>query len=130
MKNILLSKSAKIIVDILLLLAFVIFFVLRSDEITKWNSAHCIFSSFWILLMLIHVLQHKKSDTKSKLTALTTIGFALLFISVLLFCIRFNTFFLTFHKIAGILFILLIIIHTISKSKQFITLFKRENPSS
>ncbi len=130
MKKILLSKSATIIVDILLLLSLVIFFVLRNDEVLQWLSAHCIFSSFWILLMLIHILQHREPNKKSKLTALATLGFALLFISVLFFCVGFNPFFLTFHKIAGVLFIVLITIHVVSMLKQFIAVFKSENPAS
>ena len=137
MRKIFLSKQAKIIIDILLVLAFILLAAfLDIEEIiqSNWKSAHCIIGVVWILLIIIHVAQHwrltksftkKKVISRNKITAWTILSFILIALSILLFVVCFDMPFLMFHNLVGKLFALIIIIHTIDKFKRFISLFKK-----
>ena len=137
MKKILLSKQAKIIVDILMVLAFILlaaFLDIENIVQFQWKSAHCIIGVVWILLIIIHVAQHwrltksftkKKVISRNKITAWTILSFILIVLSILLFVICFDMPLLMFHNLVGKLFALMIIIHTIDKFKRFISLFKK-----
>ena len=137
MKKILLSKQAKIIVDVLMAFAFILLCVFSEFEKlyqSYWKSAHCIIGVIWILLITIHIAQHwrliksftkKKIILRNKITAWTILSFMLVTLSVLLFAICFDFSILMFHNLAGKLFALMIIIHTIDKFKRFISLFKK-----
>ena len=137
MKKIFLSKQAKIIVDILMVIAFIFSAAFLDIEKTaqfNWKSAHCIIGIIWILLIIIHIAQHwrltksftkKKVISRNKITAWTILSFILIVLSVLLFVVCFDVPFLMFHNLVGKLFALIIIIHTIDKFKRFISLFKK-----
>lgn len=134
MKRLFLSKQAKIAVDILLVASFIVTMV-NAHSVTLsvfWTSAHCIAGIVWLSLIIIHVAQHarmiqsfkKKSVIqKNKITALISISFILIFISA--FLLRMNVPILTFHKVSGVFFVVMTIIHIIDKRKQFAALFKK-----
>lgn len=132
MKKMIYSKQAKIWIDIFLLIGFIILiFFIDADRL--WKSFHCIFGSFFLLLMIIHIVQHwkfiksfckKKVIIHNKITFLTTLFFVLISLSVLLFIFGFNIPFVEFHNTAGNYFSVIIIIHAIDKSKRFISFFK------
>lgn len=136
MENIFLSKQAKIIVDILLVLGFI--FLRIAGHIGQisayWNSVHCIMGVVWFSLIILHVAQHwrfiksftkKKVILKNKITALIIICFIMMSISIIFFMIGIPL--LKFHNVIGHLFILIVIVHTIDKCKRFIALFKSKN---
>jgi hypothetical protein len=137
MKKAFLSKQAKIIVDILMVLAFILLCIFSKFENffqSHWKSEHCIIGVVWILLIIIHVAQHwrliksftkKKIILRNKITAWTIFSFILIVLSVLFFVVCFNMPLLMFHNLAGKLFILMIVIHTIDKFKRFISLLKK-----
>ena len=63
MKQIFLSRQAKIVVDVLMFLALIFAFVVSKSyeaEIMLWKSAHCIFGIILILLILVHIAQNWK----------------------------------------------------------------------
>lgn len=134
MKSSFLSKQAKILVDISLVIGFVLLmFAGHIGEISGsyWTSLHCIMGGVWSLLMILHVAQHwrlvkaftkKKVVLKNKITALTTYCLILMLISISSFIVGMPL--TKFHNAIGHVFILIIIIHTIDKSKRFISLFK------
>ena len=133
MENIFLSKQAKILVDILLVLGFILMRIVgHVGQISAyWNSVHCIMGVVWFSLIILHVAHHwrliksftkKKVILKNKITALTIICFIMMFISIIFFMIAIPLF--KFHNVIGHLFILIVIVHTIDKSKRFVSLFK------
>ena len=133
MENIFLSKQAKISVDILLLLGFILLMIVgHVGQISAYlNSVHCIMGVVWFSLIILHVAHHwrliksftkKKVILKNKITALTIICFIMMFISIIFFMIAIPLF--KFHNVIGHLFILIVIVHTIDKSKRFMSLFK------
>lgn len=138
MKKYFLSPNAKIVVDILLVLTLPAIWISGETEIIPdayWRSFHCIAGSFWFLLMLVHVAQHwkfikaltkKKVILKNRVTALTTFWFIPVFLSLLLLVFRLNEPTASFHHLAGQVFLIIVIIHAIQKSKRFIGLFQRK----
>ncbi|MCD8166811.1 MAG: hypothetical protein LUE93_12290 [Bacteroides sp.] len=61
MRNIFVSRRAKISIDILLgagLLAAAICSKLQGSYTHYWVSPHCIASMLWFLLLLVHISQH------------------------------------------------------------------------
>ena len=138
MKKLFLSKPAKIVVDILLVLAFVVLFIVSDAEESmelQWESLHCGFGRTWLLIMMIHIAQHwrliksfirKKTIMRNKITALTILSFILVTVGVIALGVDFGAPFLMFHEITGSLFMLMMLIHTIDKFKLFASLFKKE----
>lgn len=133
MESIFLSKQAKIIVDILLLLGFILLMIVgHVRQISAyWNPVHCIMGVVWFSLIIFHVAQHwrliksftkKKVILKNNITSLTIICFIMMFISIIFIMIGMPLF--EFHNVIGHLFILIVIVHTIDKSKRFVSLFK------
>lgn len=72
MKSLFLSRQAKILVDISLVIGFILLrfaghIVAASGS--YWTSLHCIIGSVWVLAMILHVVQHWrliKAFTKKK----------------------------------------------------------------
>jgi hypothetical protein len=135
MKKLFLSKHAKLIVDILLFIGI----AGLGGTAKTWSSPHCIGASIWLILMLVHIAQHwqlTKSFTKwrvirkNKITALTTLAFVLMLLSVLLFIFELKYSFIVFHHIAGRLFFLFIFIHIATKFKRFISMFRKDKRTS
>lgn len=137
MKSLFLSRRAKIVIDILLVVGLFLAGGLSDFDRTSdnyWESTHCIIGLLWFSLIIIHVGQHwrfiksltkKKVISKNKVTTITTICFILMFVSVLSFIIGFKIPLLKFHNVIGHVFALMVIIHTINKSKRFISLLKK-----
>lgn len=130
-----LSKQSKLVVDILLFLGI----AGLGGTGKTWSSPHCIGASIWLLLMLIHIIQHwqlTKSLTKwsvirkNKISSLTTLGFVLMLSSVFLFIFELKDSFIAFHHIAGRLFFLILIIHIVTKFKRFISMFRKNKQTS
>ena len=138
MKKVLLSKQAKIIVDILLILGPILS-MKHDTEISDglyWKSSHCIICILWFLMTVIHVCQHwklikaftkRKVIAKNKITALTILCFILMTISVLLLMIGNDISFLRYHNLIGHLYFLVVIIHVIQKFKRFLSFFAKKN---
>lgn len=134
MKKVFFSKRSKLIVDILLIAALILMIVHTGPATgTDWMSYHCIMGMVSVVFMTIHIRQHwpfikvlfkKQVIRKNIITALTTVSFLLIFVSILLLAIGFKIPLLRFHNVVGHLFILLVIIHLISRFKRFLYLFK------
>lgn len=135
MKNLFFSRQTKMLVDILLIFGLILLLSaghIRSTSETHWNSAHCIIGSVLSLLIVVHVAQHwrfikaftkQKVVLKNKITAVTIICFVLILTTIIFFIA--GTSLLKLHNVIGHLFILIIIIHAIDKSKRFISFFRR-----
>lgn len=133
MKSVFLSRQAKILVDISLIIGFILLRLVGHIGATSgsyWTSLHCIIGCVWSLLMLLHVAQHwrlikaftkKKVILKNKITALTIVCFTLMLLSIVFFIVGIPL--SRFHNVIGHFFVLIVIIHTISKAKRFISLF-------
>lgn len=129
MRNIFVSRQAKISIDILLgagLLAAAICSKLQGSYTHYWVSPHCIASMLWFLLLLVHITQHwrvikaftrKKVIWKNKITALTIAACILMALSILTFLMEITLPLLHAHGIIGRLFILMVVIHTIDKCR-------------
>ncbi|MDR0604252.1 MAG: hypothetical protein LBG80_08135 [Bacteroidales bacterium] len=135
MKNLFLLRQVKIVVDVLMFLAFIfalVYFVFYEAANIFWKSSHCIFGIILVLLMLVHIAQNwkftkalfkKKVMWRNKITALTTFVFISVFISVVLFAFGvFSIANLKLHHSIGSWFALLIFIHIIQKFKCFLSM--------
>ena len=137
MKKQFLSKQSKIVIDTLLVVAFVlsfVFFDISEINCQYCNSAHCRIGLVWILLLSIHIAQQWKLTQilvktkvmrRNKITALTTLFFAAVIGSILLMTTADGFTLLKFHGLFGRLFVLFSIIHFIQKFKKFLLLFKK-----
>lgn len=130
MKELFLSRRAKIAVDFLLIIGLALSFFQPSGAYR--TSFHCIACSIWFLIMIVHIWQHWKLTKaftkmkvilKNKITAMTILCFILMTISIFQFATGLNT--SHFHHLIGHIFTLVVIIHTIQKFKRFLFLFKR-----
>ena len=139
-KKLFLSKQAKVIVDILMFLGFIVAFISSKShgvENIHWKSAHCIVGIILTLLMLVHIAQNwkftkslfkKKVMQRNKITALTTFVFIPVLITIILLAFGvFSIANLKLHHRIGSLFAFLIFIHIIQKFKRFLVLFKKRN---
>lgn len=134
MKQLFISRRAKAIVDMAMILAFIIAWLCSNPHlaaIARWQSSHCITGIVWLLLITVHIIQHwpfmkalrkKKVFLKNKITAFTAISFILMAVSILLFATGVHIPSLRFHHIAGHFFQIILLIHIIDKFRKFITL--------
>lgn len=134
MKSIFISPRAKAIVDIAMVFTLIMAWLCSNPHLAaigRWRSSHCITGIVLLVLITVHILQHwpfikaltkKKVFLKNKITALTTISFILMAVSVLLFVTGFTHPSLRFHNITGHFFLIIVIVHIIDKSKKFIRL--------
>ncbi len=141
MKNLLLSKQAKIFVDVLLIVGLVLSCKFYPDETSTayWKSAHCIVSVAWFLLTIIHVFQHwklikaftkKNIRRKNKITAITVICFILMVLSITFFISGQGEAFAKFHHVVGNFYMLMAIIHVIQKFKKLKALLPKNETIS
>lgn len=138
MKNIILSSKAKIAVDFLLMVLLLATFISGEMEIIPknyWRSFHCIIGCLWVLFILLHIVQHgkvikalpkKNVFLKNKITALITLGFILIFFSILSLIAPAGKSIFIFHHVIGQLFCIFVIVHTIQKWKRFTGLFRKK----
>ncbi|MBU4373441.1 MAG: hypothetical protein KJ714_03165 [Euryarchaeota archaeon] len=142
------NKLSKAIIDAILLLGLIVCINSSSvfeknkeqiknganpDDVFSLGTLHCIVAIIFVFIMLIHIWQHwnfikilitKKLYLKNKITTLTTIVFVLVFLSFLPFLIRFTGTTLNFHSFIAHIFAIIIIVHFITKFKQWICFFK------
>ena len=134
-KDIFFQRISKAIVDILLIIGLVL--VIASSHFAKesWLSYHCIVSMSWFALMIVHIGQHWqmtkalitlqwKALKRNKITFITLIAFILMAISVILFMVAVSDKSVHFHHAIASPFRFVIIIHTITKIKQFVACFR------
>jgi hypothetical protein len=136
MKNIFSKPISKAIVDILLVTGiFISIISSRSDGRASWGSFHCIVSMAWYALMLVHIWQHwrlikacvkPKVMKRNKITLMTIIVFVLMSFSIILFVVDVSEKFIRIHHGISHLFWLVMIVHTIQKTKRFVRLFKKD----
>lgn len=132
------GKKTKICIDLLLIAGIV--FIARCHETgiafaKTWYSIHCIVSCVWFLILIIHVMQHWKFikaltkiniALKNKITAITSVCFIFITISILLLVIDVNTYIGKCHNIVGHIFIVIVIIHAIDKFKKILFVSKKK----
>jgi len=134
-KHILTRRISKAIVDILLLIGLVLVFLTSHSVEKSWWTFHCIASMTWYLLMLVHIWQHwqmTKALLKMRwkvwirniITLVTIVAFALLTCSIILFMVDVSEQFVRIHHAITSPFRLVVIIHMISKAKQFLACFR------
>lgn len=141
------KSISKAIIDIIMLLCMIICIHTSSvfrdskeavrnganpEEVFSLGTLHCIVAAFFTLIILIHVWQHwnffkiiikRKFFLKNKIIALTITAFVLIFVSFLPFSVQFSNSTLSFHSFIAHIFVIIIIIHFITKFKQLFSLF-------
>ena len=132
------SKKSKLVIDIILiatLLSALIFSDPTLASINQWKSMHCNILAFGSIFILIHIYQHwkltkslikKKVLLRNKLTALTTFIFVVLFLTISIFLFGFPEQIMRIHNIVGHIFIGVIVLHILSKTKKFVGLFHKK----
>ena len=134
MNQILLKPISKAIVDLLLVAGLFLSILSSRHSADSWGSLHCIVSMIWYALMLVHIWQHwrmTKALTKWKVmrrnivTTLITIMFILMTVSIIFFVGGVGDKSIQIHHAVAHIFWIVIIIHTITKVKRFIQLFKQ-----
>ena len=134
-KNIFLKPVSKAIIDILLVIGLILSIISGRTANYLWGSFHCIVSMIWYGLMLIHIWQHWKMTKamfkwkvikKNKITFITVIVFILMSLNIIVFIFEVNNQLAHIHHIISHIFWKIMIIHTIQKTKRFISLFKRK----
>ncbi|MCL2119896.1 MAG: hypothetical protein FWH27_15875 [Planctomycetaceae bacterium] len=134
-ENILDKRAAKAIVDVLLLIGLVLVILTVHSAERSWWSFHCIISMTWYVLMLVHICQHwrmtklllklnRKALKRNTITLLTVIAFILMTFCILLFIIELSEKFVHIHHVVASPFRLVIVVHTITKIKQFVACFR------
>ncbi len=153
MKKILKTKITKAIVDVIMVLCLIICIDSSSafeesmegirngagyDAVFAWGTLHCMTGLIFVCFMGIHIAQRlnfykaliqKKLYMKNKLVTLVTLFFLLLIASLLLFLTGFNERTLHFHFVFAHLFAITIIIHSLTRIRQLIYLFRTNGNS-
>lgn len=102
-------------------------------DVFSWNSIHCILSSLFICMILIHLWQHrgylkslvtKKLFTKNKIISLTGLAFVITAISCIFYLIGISPTTVQIHTSVAPVFLALVILHLISKIKRFLGLIQ------
>lgn len=130
------STGSIIITDIILIAGLVL--CLISDKgiepDSAWRSPHCIISAVWFLFMPLHVWQHwklikalryPKVRLRNKLTTLTVAVFIVMFLSIGALIVSTTPDIVRFHNVFAHLFMAVMIIHLIAKSKRLLTMIQR-----
>ncbi|MCL1815153.1 MAG: hypothetical protein FWG27_04975 [Treponema sp.] len=134
------NSTSKAWVDILLLAGLVLSIASSRSAENSWGSFHCIVSMAWYVLMLIHIWQHwglTKAVLKlnrgvlrrNKITLVTIIMFFLLTMTVILFVFGVSDQLVRIHHAVTHPLQLVIVIHAITKVKQFLRFFKFDKVS-
>jgi hypothetical protein len=105
----------------------------KPEDLFHWGTLHCIVAIFFSCIVFIHIWQHwdfcmllitKKLYLKNKITTLTIVILLLTVISFLLYLIGFTSNTLNFHSMVAHFFVLIVIIHFITKFKRLISFLK------
>jgi len=106
----------------------------KPEDAFSWGTAHCIMGIILSIGIIIHIWQHwnfiktlvkKKLFSENKITTITLVVFILTVISYLFFLIVFSRETLHNHSLFAHIFVLVIVIHFITRIKSLIRLFKR-----
>ena len=134
MKSVLSNQISKAVVDILLFAGiFVSIVSSRWVGSASWGSFHCLVSMAWYTLMLVHIWQHwrltkafvkPKVMKRNKITFMTIIVFILMTFSIILFVFDVGEMMVKIHHDIAHIFFMVMIVHSIQKSKRFVQLFK------
>lgn len=109
------------------------------ESVFAWGTRHCLSGLVFICFMAIHVGQRlnfykalirKKLYMKNKLATFASISFLFLIISILLFLTGFNESTMHFHLLFAHLFAITVIIHAVTRLKQFVLLFQGKRNSA
>lgn len=131
--DILSKRISKAIVDILLFVGLFVSIVSSRSTEHSWWTFHCIVSIVWYLLMLVHIWQHwkitkalmrRKVMKRNKITLMTFIVFILMTFSIICFITEVSDKFVHIHHVIAHIFWAVIILHAITKLKQFVTYFR------
>lgn len=102
-------------------------------DVFSWDSIHCILSTLFICMILIHFWQHrvylkllvtKKLFIKNKIISLAALVFIITAISCLFYLTGFSSATIQFHTSVAPVLLALIILHLISKIKRFLGLIQ------
>jgi hypothetical protein len=105
-------------------------------EAFHWGTSHCIISLMLCALILFHIWQHwgfiktmvlKKNYSKNLIVTLSLIFFFMAMISISMYMFGFTFSNLHFHSLITHLFVLLSIIHLVTKTKNLINLLKTKD---
>lgn len=130
------SKLSLVLVD-LLLIAGIIACLLsdkRIDPGAVWHSFHCIVCAAWFALALFHTFQHwaliqalvkPTVRSKNRFTTLTVIVSVIMLGSILSLIVASSGAVLDFHIFFVHIFLIVIIIHTITKGKRLLQLIRK-----
>ncbi len=142
------GKLSKVIVDIILLICLITCIDSSSafqegmeqvrngagyGSVFAWGTLHCLSGLVFVCFMGIHIGQRlnfykalirKKLYMKNKLATFVSITFLFLLLSLLLFLTGFTESTMHFHLLFAHLFALTIIIHAVTRLKQFVLLFR------
>lgn len=129
------SRLSIIVTDLVLIVGLILCLV--SDKnivpVTAWNSFHCIACAAWYIVMAIHVYQHRKLimalriakvRRKNILTTLTVIIFAVMFFSISALAAIQWPFAVHFHHVFVHIFMVVIIVHLVSKLGRLLVLIR------
>ncbi|MGV8134021.1 MAG: hypothetical protein AB2L20_02315 [Mangrovibacterium sp.] len=109
------------------------------ESVFAWGMLHCLSGLVFICFMAIHVGQRlnfykalirKKLYMKNKLATFVSISFMFLAISILLFLTGFNESTMHFHLLFAHLFAITVIIHAVTRLRQFVLLFRGNRNST
>lgn len=101
---------------------------------SAWQSSHCIISAVWFVLMILHAWQHwklikafriSKVRLKNRLTTLTIVVFIVMFFSIAALIATTSPSVVHFHNIFAHVFMVVVIVHLITKSKRLYSMIKR-----
>jgi hypothetical protein len=105
------------------------------NEIFSWGTIHCIIALVFVGIILIHIWQHwpfikalvsGKLYSKHILMTIVLVLFALTVISFLFFLTGFSQVSLHNHSLFAHIFVLIVVVHFVTRFKSLIRLFKKD----
>lgn len=138
MNKLFFDKKTKVSIDFLLIVGIILLAIYHDTGkafATTWHSYHCIISIIWFLIMTIHIWQNwsfikalskVKFAKNNKIITIVFICFALMTISIILLIFGFNNHISKYHNIIGHIFILVIVIHLITKFRKMMLLLHKK----
>jgi len=147
-KSLFTGKLSKGIVDIILLICLILCIHSSSafqegleqvrngagyDSVFAWGTLHCLTGLVFVCFMALHIWQRwnfykalirKKLYRKNKLATFVSVTFLFLLLSLVLFLTGFTESTLHFHLLFAHLFAITVIIHAVTRLKQFVLLFR------
>lgn len=130
------SKKVKAITEIVLIAIMILSFVipLYGKKIEYWQSPHCFILAGWFIVIILHIWQHWKMIKalakvnvmkRNKITVLTVIAFCFMAISIILLIAGYNHNITKYHSTIGHIFLLIVLIHFISKINRLYKMLRK-----